>query len=337
MPRPDCPRCGSVLVVPAAAGTPSEQVLELSAGTVPVVAVGGGFTHWLCRSCGHQWDPAAYPERWFPGPGDPLPEASEILADLEVAPELRGDTAAEDQSSIIPAAALRTAREQNGTTLSEASKVTGIWERYLQALEGDSPLEEFPAPAYARFFLREYAEFLRLEPTPLLREFDARHPVVEEPPFEPLPDGRGRRKVVAAVMAVLSATALVVIAFLPPASRPPAEPAFPVSVSADAHDSGHVLLQGPVGREPRGVRAVLRLSEPSWVLAMADGETLVATTLQPGEPVVYRARRLLELTLGNAGGVRLRVGGEPVETGGRGDVVRIDFRWKEGVVLTERG
>jgi len=337
MARPDCPRCGSDLVAAAPSGAPSECVLELRGGKVPVSAVGGGFDHWLCRSCGHQWDPAAYPNRWIPEPGDP-PDPSGILADLEVASELSEDVAAIEETGTNPGTALRRAREEGGQTLCEASKGTSIWERDLQALESDSPLEEFPAPAYARFFLREYAEFLRLEPGPLLREFDARHPTVEEPPLEPLPDTRGRRKVVAGVLALLSAAALTLMALLPPASRPSTKPTFPAGVApVRVNDSGHVPLLGPAEPEPRGVRVVLRLSQPCWVEAISDGEVVASMTLQPGQPVVYRARDLLQLTLGSAGSVRLRVNGEPVATGSPGEVVSFDFRWQKGRVLTVRG
>jgi hypothetical protein len=50
---------------------------------------------------------------------------------------------------------------------------------------------------------------------------------------------------------------------------------------------------------------------------------------------VYRAHESLELTLGNAGGVRLRVSGEPVETGDPGEVVTLGFTWQDGEVLSD--
>lgn len=338
MPRPDCPRCGSVLVVPASSGVPSEWVLELRGGGVPVRAVGGAVTGWFCRSCGHQWDPDAYPERWVPAAGDPLPDPSDLLRDLGDPPEPPEGSEATDEPREDTATALRRAREERGQTLSEASRATGIWGHYLQALESDAPLEDFLAPAYARFFLREYAEFLGLDPALLVREFDARHPTYEEPPFEPLPDPRGRRKVVATVLAVLSAAALIGIAFLSHASGPRAEPISPASVSAaGVGHSGHAPVRRPVPPEPRGMRAVLWLSQPSWVQAVADGKVLASTTLQPGTPVVYRARHLLRLVLGNAGGVDLRVNGEPVATGNYGEVVRLDFRWRKGRLLAKTG
>ena len=336
MARPDCPRCGSDLIVAVPSGAPSERILELRGGNVPVVAVAGGSAHWLCRSCGNQWDPTAHQDGWVPGPGDPSDPAG-ILADLEMASEPSQDVATTDQARSSPGSTLRRAREEAGTTLTHAAKGTGIWERHLHALESDRQLEEFPAPAYARLYLRGYAEFLHLDPEPLLRDFDALHPVVEEPIFEPLPDPRGRRRVLAGVLAVLSAVALTIIALHQVSSRPGAEPASPAGVApVTVHDSGRVPLT-PIAREPRGVRVVLRLSQPSWVEAVSDGEVVAAATLQPGEVVAYRAGRLLQLTLGNAGGVRLWVNGERVATGSPGEVVTLDVRLRDGTVTTARG
>ncbi|HZD18609.1 MAG TPA: RodZ domain-containing protein [Actinomycetota bacterium] len=335
MARPDCPRCGSDLVVAAPSGAPSEHVLELRGGKVPVLETGGGPVHWLCRSCAYEWDPSAYPERWVPGPGDPLPDGEALLADLDVTLEPL-DGAGDDADGTLPSpgAALRDAREQAGKTLAEGSKATGIWERHLQALESDAPVEAFPAAPYARFFLREYAEFLKLDPGPLLREFDVRHPTVEEPPLEPLPDRRGRRRGAAVFLTLVSIAALAVIAM---SQRPPpddARPTVPAQVASVAvHDSGRVPLPSRATSEPNGVRAVLVLTQPSWVEAVADGQVVASQTLQPGERVVYRARRLLHLRLGNAGGVHLRINGEPVETGSPGQVVTFDVRWKDGRVL----
>jgi len=336
MARPDCPRCGSDLIVAAPSGAPTELVLELRGGNVPGAA-GGGSVHWLCRSCGHRWDPAAYLDQQVPGPGDPLPDPAGIAADLEASEPSQG-VARIDETQGSPGGALRRARGEAGTTLAEVSKGTSIWERHLQALESDAPLEEFPAPSYARFYLREYAEFLHLDQEPLLRDFDALHPVVEEPDLEPLPDNRAPRKVATVILAVLSAAALILIAFHQPASPPSAEPTFPAGVTPiTVHDSEHVPLHSGATREPSGVRVVIRLIQPSWVEVVSDSEVVVSTTLQPGEVVTYRARRLFELTLGNAGGVRLRVNGERVATGSPGEVVSFDFRWRNGTVATVRG
>src|SRR5919109_2017501 len=58
---------------------------------------------------------------------------------------------------------LRAARERRGESIEEASEATRISTEYLDALERDAPLSAFPAPVYARFFLRQYARHLQLD------------------------------------------------------------------------------------------------------------------------------------------------------------------------------
>jgi len=309
MPRPDCPRCGSDLVVAAASTAPSESVLELRSGTVGAAA--GAVGHWLCRACGHQWDPVEEDER----PSRPVDLTN-------------------------PAAELRGAREQRGRTLSEAATATRIEERHLSALERDAPLGAFPAPVYARFFLREYAEYLRLDPDPLLREFEARHAPVEEAPVAPPRVRRRTPRTGWSVLVVLSIAAMIILIALRPSLRSDEEAAAPSPPAASASpslDSGAAPPATPPVREPNGVRAVLRLSQASWVEAISDGEVVESSTLEPGTTVVvYRARDLLQLTLGNAGGVRLRVNGELVATGDPGAVVTLGLDWQDGELLIER-
>ncbi len=82
---------------------------------------------------------------------------------------------------------LREARERSGTSTADAARATCIRERYLLALEEDEPLGPFPGRAYARYFLREYAQHLGLDPAPLLLAYDdvvvEPEPVPEEPPI----------------------------------------------------------------------------------------------------------------------------------------------------------
>lgn len=305
MPRPECPRCDSPLVVAAAVSTPSQSVLELRSGTPRTDDAG---VRRLCSACGHQWE----------APDELVRQGSEPAA---------------------PAAmGLRVSREQRGRTLTEVSVGTGIQERHLHALETGAPIDEFPAPAYARFYLREYAEYLRLDPGPLLQEFDARHTPVEAAPLRPPPAPPRTPRAGWSLLAVLSVIALALIAILPSALRSDVgerNALLPSTAASPAHDSGHERVSMAPPRAQTGIVAVLRLIQPSWVRALADGEIAEASTLDTGTVVRYRASDVLELRLGNAGGVRLRVGGELVPTGNPGDVVDLAFRWRDGeVVLT---
>jgi hypothetical protein len=293
-------------VVAAVATTPSESVIELRSGTAR--PNGNGMRRRLCSACGHLWDRS----------DEPVERAAEPAAPAAVG--------------------LRASREQRGRTLTEVSVGTGIQERHLRALERGASIDEFPAPAYARFYLREYAEYLRLDPDPLLREFDARHTPVEAAPLRPPPAPPRTPRAGWSLLAVLSVIALALIAILPSALRSDEgdrSPLLPSIAPSPAHDSGHERVSMAPPREQTGIVAVLRLIQPSWVRALADGEIAEASTLETGTVVRYRASDVLELRLGNAGGVRLRVGGELVPTGNPGDVVDLAFRWRDGeVVLT---
>lgn len=320
MPRPDCPRCGSHLTIAAPSGAPSVLVMELRGETVPVPATDS--FQWLCRSCGHRWDPSDEPEEQEP-------------EDLPTAAEPDGPRIASERPN--PGLTLMRARHEAGKTLAEASRGTGVWERHLQALETDAPPGEFPSHAIARLYLREYARYLRLDPKPLLQELDELHPAEDGPVLEPPPARRGRWKALATVLAVLTVIALAVIAIRQTGSRPRPVPTSPrAEQPAVVPAGGGGAPASPVPAPVRGIRATLALSQPSWVQAVADGEVVAAVTLEPGTRVSYRAKRTLELTLGNAGGVHLRVNREPVRTGTPGEVVTLALRWRDGVVSLQR-
>jgi cytoskeleton protein RodZ len=62
---------------------------------------------------------------------------------------------------------LRNARVQHGLTIDQVAQDTRISARFLEALEADR-FEELPAPVYVRGFLRSYANYLKLDPAPLV-------------------------------------------------------------------------------------------------------------------------------------------------------------------------
>lgn len=68
-------------------------------------------------------------------------------------------------------AVLRAARERKGDSIHEASAAVGIGARYLAGLESER-FELLPARVYARVYLRSYAEYLDLDPDPLIEQLD---------------------------------------------------------------------------------------------------------------------------------------------------------------------
>jgi hypothetical protein len=80
---------------------------------------------------------------------------------------------------------LRTAREHRQLDLPAVERATRIRTRYLAALE-DERFDVLPAPAYAKGFLRTYADFLGLDGQRFVDEFNERF-VSEELPEAPPP------------------------------------------------------------------------------------------------------------------------------------------------------
>jgi hypothetical protein len=250
-------------------------------------------------------------------------------------PETRSDTTV--------GAELYAARRTRGVTLDQASAATRIPVRYLAALEDDAPLSEFPARTYARSFLREYARAVGLDDDRVVRRFDEDHGFGPAPlsvvPVVPPKQPSRRRSVLVSLLAVAALIAILV-SFQPwtsssPSVLPSVATQVPVAerTGDDRPDETRGSGQSEEGRDDaqgggfRGVLAEIRVLEPTWVQARADGTQLVARTLPAGRSITLRAKDQLDLLLGNAEGVRLRVGGERVPLQADGAVVELSLGW----------
>jgi hypothetical protein len=260
MARPDCPRCGSDLVVSAVPDSPSEWVEELRGGGASPRTVVDRDLNWLCRACGHRWQP---------------PPDADLDADLDAA----------DLDD----------REPGGD----------------------------PPP------MRQYAELLKLGPE---RTFST---ASGDSTLRPLPDPGRWRRVLGVLLTMATLAAVVLLALQAPRSDP--DSGLPEASDSPVNVRTSTPTPSP-SQEPelRGLRAVLHVEQPCWVQVVADGEILEAVTLAPGDNAVYRAKRELQLRLGNAGGVTLRVNGDLVPAGDPGEVVDLHFAWQQGEVLIER-
>lgn len=228
---------------------------------------------------------------------------------------------------------LRTARQARGETLEQAARFTQIRIHFLRDLESGevTSLEPYPGRVYARFFLRDYARHLDLDPGPLLRRFDkdaepallpARPTRISRRPPRP---GRWAVAALVVLVAILTIATLVSrsdrVAPLAIGGRNPT-PAAPDPQPEHAEPS---TPEPPV----RGIHVVIRMTMPCWVRAISDGEIDLAETIPSGETIRLHATRTMELRLGNAGGVTLTVNGRPVPTGEDGSV--------QDLTLTRKG
>ncbi len=80
--------------------------------------------------------------------------------------------------------------------------------------------------------------------------------------------------------------------------------------------------------EQEASKGALRLEfevvESCWVSVQSDGENVLVRLLKPGEDVALAATDRFYLILGNAGGIHLKINGQPARSLGRpGEVVRM--------------
>jgi cytoskeleton protein RodZ len=283
-----------------------------------------------CAICGAQLD------QLHLDVGDDGPHCSFCGSPQDVDLATVGVAASPSHQSVDVGQTLRNGRIVRGETLEQAARFTRIRLRYLRDLEdGDtSAFEPYPGWTYARFFVREYADHLGLDPVPLVRRFDAEvAPAIVT--LAPLP--RPSRPVYQrrwAIGAALVLAALLSVGALVSRGEGARETA-PVSLTIDDEAGFH-----PIGR-PRTVatepasplRAVITTSRDCWILAREDHAIVLRETVRAGTTITLRATRTLDLRLGDAGAVRLVVNGRPIPTGDAGDVADLSFIWRDGSLV----
>ncbi len=241
---------------------------------------------------------------------------------------------------------LHDARLTRGETLEQASHFTQIRIPYLRALEHDdaSVFEPFPGMTYARYFLRDYAEHLGIDPRPLVRRFDRE---VSEPIVVPIASLERSQSPPHPRRWAVGALALLIIALVASglwSARGNDAPVGRARSSATTPDLAPNLgVQPPsrlLGSAPAlassAIVAVLRTTyRPSWVRVEVNGKVVQEATVPPGETMRFDATRTFSVRLGDAGAVVLVIDGGRVQTGGAGAVADLTFTIHDGRVVQQ--
>ena len=192
---------------------------------------------------------------------------------------------------------LRDARMRRELELSQIERETRIRSRYLQALE-DERFELLPGEAYAKGFLRTYADFLGLEGERFVDEYNSRFPASEEPPTVKLARAKRRRspldsRFVAIPFAVLLALIGWRIAESGGGNHPVTSARSTASTVASAAPHVRVRTTAP---PPVAARLVLAATRgPCWLsvrLGSETGRLVYEGTLEQGRTARFSGRRL---------------------------------------------
>jgi cytoskeletal protein RodZ len=224
---------------------------------------------------------------------------------------------------------LRRERELRGVSLREIADGTKISVRFLQALEEDRT-DVLPGGIFPRAFVRQYALFLGLDADRAAADWLAEH-------GEPLPEKRAlaappRRSPVSAGRVFLALVAVAAVALTlrrggDAERRPRPEPTpVPVAAAPAVLPTDRVYPApslAPAAASPSdGLVLTMTAQQDCWVEVRADGETVVNRVLAQGESQTLEARGEIVLSVGNAGGLAIRVNDRPALPLGRSGEVR---------------
>lgn len=234
---------------------------------------------------------------------------------------------------------LREAREAQGRSQQEAAQALRVRSDYVEALEAEH-FQVFGADTYARGHLRNYANLLGLDPQPLLDTYD-RYVRTEDQTahqFADAPVAMSTREPMPRWVTVLGGTIVVLLAIAligmlgsnaPDSASPSLDDGVATTAGetpsgAPTEPTAPTLTPTPTPTYD-GVEMLLIVESDCWMEITVDGQAhqRSGTTIAAGETIELRADQVVELTLGNAGGVLVEVNGQSYgRPGGNGEVIR---------------
>jgi cytoskeletal protein RodZ len=225
---------------------------------------------------------------------------------------------------------LRRERELRGVSLREIADHTKISIRFLEALEEDR-VEVLPGGLFPRAFVKQYATFVGLDPERVVADFLALHGR-PEPESQRLAQPTERPSWLSPGALFFATVALVaaVLVLRPVSDKEPEQTAAaaptPVPVAPAVLPTDRVYPPPGAEATPEPARDTLVLTmtaeQNCWVEVTADGEIVISRILAAGESETLEAHGEIVLSVGNAGGLAIRVNDQPALPLGRSGEVR---------------
>jgi cytoskeleton protein RodZ len=227
---------------------------------------------------------------------------------------------------------LRAARRRRRVSIERAAEDTKIQAKFLMQMESD--VFDFLAAAYVRGFLRTYARYLRVDPEPLIKEFDRRFGYRVDTAQIIAAQRRarsGRKRAYSerrtsgwAIAAFLAALFLAVLAVIGLQNPPENEPASDDGRVANRPESPTPTATPTVRSSPTptptptdGVIAfddgievqIAATYARCWINVTSDDDQVFSDTLEVGESETFAAEEEMVIVFGFPEGVDLTVNG----------------------------
>lgn len=244
---------------------------------------------------------------------------------------------------------LRAARRRRRVSIDRAAEQTRIRADFLMRMESDE--FDFLAPAYVRGFLKNYARFLRVDPEPLLEEFDTRwgggrfdtgqlvsidRRNKQTVPREPRRISNWTLAAVAAGVLLLIFASIGLIVGPEDEERPDKvtdleESPKPKKTSTPSPSPTAVVTPSPAPTETSNEIAftdgieveVVAANSECWIDVTSDGLNVYSGTLAFGNSEVFTAEEEMSIVLGFPEGVELVVNGQNLGSPGGVDPITV--------------
>lgn len=239
--------------------------------------------------------------------------------------------AAEDYTDMAVGEILRRTREYYGQSLPDVESILRIRATQLEAIEkGD--IEKLPGRVYAIGFVRAYSEYLGLDGDKMVHLFKTQAAGSVPKPELHFPSSPNDSKAPSlnAVLFGLVGVILFIVGwsmFMAPNVRrepvPPVPPTLKQSKITEAPSIVPPAEDSELEQMVEDDRVVLNVIDDTWVEVKNEkGAAILRRVLNKGDKYTLPPEAVI-LTTGNAGGVRISVGGkELAPLGKKGDVVR---------------
>jgi cytoskeleton protein RodZ len=231
---------------------------------------------------------------------------------------------------------LQSIRLEKKVSLETISAETRIAVSNLQLIEKEN-LDALPAEVFVRGFLRAFAQAVGADGAEAVRRYDARLKLESDLSVavrHPAKPSRGLwRHLFLAVVALLGVIVLTLYGFsyFQNRLRPPAasemNKAGEKAEGEPIHEAqGLSASKGfPTAKSEKYVLTIVAL-EDVWVKVMIDNQAPNEFNLHSGEHLELEAAEGYNLLIGNAGGCKLTLNGEPVSIPGKiGEVVNLQL------------
>lgn len=226
------------------------------------------------------------------------------------------------QTPIEIGSALKNKRLSLKITLEDASKDVRIMQRYLQALEDDE-FSKLPSEVVLKGFLKNYCDYLGLDPKPLIDEY-VRRVKKNMPHLEPQikqADPQDRRLHKIWDITVYAAAAVfiffLIVMFVATREKPISE----------KKEIMHKKKIHALYKDSKDLFKIeVEILDPTWLIIFSDDKLVFSGMLYRGRKKIIKADKSIWMKIGNAKGVRVSSNGKILmHPGERGEVIKKEF------------